>query len=302
MKSDTIRKETEMQHRYFGCEVIQEAIRVLELPQIVALTGQMLLHRFYRTRSVQQYACFPMAMACLFLASKLEEETKRIREILNGFYFILQCRQGNRKGATATLDESLFTIWKDDLIQNERQLLIDLGFGLYRYMDYPHKYILYFLRVLDGTSTIAQYAWNYVNDSFRMDACIRYKPQVLACAAIQLAFERQGDVLLPKAWYELFDTKLDDMEKAKADILSIYDTPPILWLNSIANEEYSFYDIAQNTVKVHSSQKAHSSEKATTSVKQRPRSTKTVAEIVATLTQQPSRKKSRFSPLKRPTK
>jgi hypothetical protein len=38
---------TEHQHRVFGCELIQEACILMKLPQVIAATGQNILHRFY---------------------------------------------------------------------------------------------------------------------------------------------------------------------------------------------------------------------------------------------------------------
>jgi hypothetical protein len=39
--------EMEHMHRVFGCELIQEACILMRLPQVVAATGQSILHRFY---------------------------------------------------------------------------------------------------------------------------------------------------------------------------------------------------------------------------------------------------------------
>ncbi len=37
----------EFAHRVFGSELIQEACILLHLPQVVAATGQNILHRFF---------------------------------------------------------------------------------------------------------------------------------------------------------------------------------------------------------------------------------------------------------------
>ena len=52
---DGIDKETEETLRLFACEVIQEAVVLLKLPQVVAATGQVLLHRFLCKRSVKRF-------------------------------------------------------------------------------------------------------------------------------------------------------------------------------------------------------------------------------------------------------
>lgn len=44
---DGFTKDEEMSHRIFGCECVQQAGIALDLPQVVMVTGQNLLHRFF---------------------------------------------------------------------------------------------------------------------------------------------------------------------------------------------------------------------------------------------------------------
>jgi hypothetical protein len=44
---DGVSKEEEKLHRIFGCELIQESGILLKLPQVVMVTGQCILHRFF---------------------------------------------------------------------------------------------------------------------------------------------------------------------------------------------------------------------------------------------------------------
>ena len=45
--NDGIDVSDEKFHRVFGCELIQEAGILLKLPQVVMVTGQSILHRFF---------------------------------------------------------------------------------------------------------------------------------------------------------------------------------------------------------------------------------------------------------------
>ena len=45
--NDGIDSKIEKLHRIYGCELIQEAGILLRLPQVVMVTGQSILHRFY---------------------------------------------------------------------------------------------------------------------------------------------------------------------------------------------------------------------------------------------------------------
>jgi hypothetical protein len=78
--------EDEGRYRNWGCELASECGILLKLPQAVIATAQTLLHRFFFRRAMQQFDCHTVAMACLFLAGKVEEEPRRLRDILNVFY------------------------------------------------------------------------------------------------------------------------------------------------------------------------------------------------------------------------
>ena len=76
---------------------------------------------------------------------------------------------------------------REALLTMEKYILKELGFGFYNIMDHPHKFILYYIKTLGGDSTLAQRAWSYLNDSLRLDCCVRYRAELIACAAIFMA-------------------------------------------------------------------------------------------------------------------
>ena len=76
---------------------------------------------------------------------------------------------------------------REVLLTMEKYILKELGFGFYNIMDHPHKFILYYIKTLGGESSLAQKAWNYLNDSLRLDCCVRYRAELIACAAIFMA-------------------------------------------------------------------------------------------------------------------
>jgi cyclin L len=81
----------------------------------------------------------------------------------------------------------------------------------------PHKFLLVYMNVLNGDQDLAQVSWNYLNDSFRTNVCLKFKPEVIATACIYMASKRLG-LNLPEnpPWYELFDT-------TKEQCLEIYE-------------------------------------------------------------------------------
>ena len=77
--------------------------------------------------------------------------------------------------------------------------------------EHAHKFVFYYIRVLLAKSfnelypELAQKAWNYANDLYRSILCLKFRPNVLACAAIFLA-SRNLQIPLPEpTWWELFD-------------------------------------------------------------------------------------------------
>jgi hypothetical protein len=47
--------ETENRLRIYGCDRIQRAVVLLDLPQVVAATAQILLHRFYSQQDLREW-------------------------------------------------------------------------------------------------------------------------------------------------------------------------------------------------------------------------------------------------------
>lgn len=55
-------------------------------------TGQVLFQRFFYSESLVRYDMEVVAMACVALASKLEEAPRRIRDVVNVFEHMKQVR------------------------------------------------------------------------------------------------------------------------------------------------------------------------------------------------------------------
>uniref|UniRef100_A0A671LPR6 Cyclin-L1-like n=1 Tax=Sinocyclocheilus anshuiensis TaxID=1608454 RepID=A0A671LPR6_9TELE len=83
---------TETDLRILGCELIQSAGILLRLPQVAMATGQVLFHRFFYSKSFVKHSFEIVAMACINLASKIEEAPRRIRDVINVFHHLRQLR------------------------------------------------------------------------------------------------------------------------------------------------------------------------------------------------------------------
>ncbi|GIY95648.1 cyclin-L1 [Caerostris extrusa] len=217
---DGLDSESEIQLRILGCEWIQTSGILLRLPQVAMATGQVLFQRFFYSKSFVRQSMEAVAMACITLASKIEEAPRRIRDVLNVFNHIKQVRSGKTIQPLA-LDQNYINS-KNQVIKAERRVLKELGFCVH--VKHPHKIIVTLLEVLKvKDQTLMQTAWNYMNDSLRTEVFVRYNPETIACSCIHLS-ARLLQIPLPNnpAWYLVFGVSEQDIHDISIIILSIY--------------------------------------------------------------------------------
>uniref|UniRef100_A0A672MJG8 Cyclin-L1-like n=1 Tax=Sinocyclocheilus grahami TaxID=75366 RepID=A0A672MJG8_SINGR len=212
---------TETDLRILGCELIQSAGILLRLPQVAMATGQVLFHRFFYSKSFVKHSFEIAAMACVNLASKIEEAPRRIRDVINVFHHLRQLR-GKRSPSPLILDQNYINT-KNQVIKAERRVLKELGFCVH--VKHPHKIIVMYLQVLEceKNQTLVQTAWNYMNDSLRTNVFVRFQAETIACACIYLA-ARVLQISLPSRplWYLLFGATEEEIKDICVTTLKLY--------------------------------------------------------------------------------
>jgi hypothetical protein len=223
--------------RINGTSIIFQATKLLRLSPSVYATSTTIFHRFYHRTSCsfEKYDVWGVSMACVLLACKVEEQLRKIREIILVFIHVYrrmrlalgsvcssvdttQTKTIKLASKTAIsislsnlLDEKhlsddekknilrcirplpqygiMYKEWEEQIMEMENIILRELGFVLYWIPNsHPHTFLLYFMKILNiEEKNVAQYAWNCCNDSCRLDLCIRYPPEMTACAAISTA-------------------------------------------------------------------------------------------------------------------
>ena len=113
-------------------------------------TGQVLFHRYFYSSSFVRRPMEITAMACTNLAAKIEENARRLRDVVNVFHHIKQVRSGKyvfvdrchflhrlfRTIRPLSIDQA-YIDRKNEVIKAERRLLKELGFCVY--VKHPHK-------------------------------------------------------------------------------------------------------------------------------------------------------------------
>ncbi|XP_071752424.1 cyclin-L1a isoform X1 [Centroberyx gerrardi] len=218
---DGLDLSTETDLRILGCELIQSAGILLRLPQVAMATGQVLFHRFFYSKSFVKHSFEIVAMACVNLASKIEEAPRRIRDVINVFHHLRQIR-GKRSASSLILDQNYINT-KNQVIKAERRILKELGFCVH--VKHPHKIIVMYLQVLEceKNQTLVQTAWNYMNDSLRTNVFVRFQAETIACACIYLA-ARALQMALPSRphWYLLFGASEEEIKEICITTLRLY--------------------------------------------------------------------------------
>lgn len=242
--------QIELLHRINGTSIIQQTTTLLRLSARTYATSTTIFHRFYHRKSLIEFDVWSIAIASVLLGCKIEEEVRRVSEIilvfvhvyrrmrfaidyddekdgdelkLEGFQTaicsVLETKNLNQEERCNLLRYvqplprlgSVYREWEEELMNHENEILRELGFSLYWIPEsHPHNFLLYFMRVLDlvqlddknnvktdekmsptndeenrssdggGNGTgIAQIAWNYCNDSCRLDLCVRFGAELI---------------------------------------------------------------------------------------------------------------------------
>jgi cyclin L len=215
-RSDGVDSALEAQLRRYGCDVAQEACVQLRLPQGVAATAQVLLHRFYCKRSLRAFDIKPAAMAAFWLACKLEEVVEidspsklRLRDVLSVFFRIVRRREGRDLAPLDPYSRQYEDI-KAEVVRLERHMLRALGFIVH--VEHPHRFVLTFGQLLGLGRDTLQEGWNLANDSMRTTLCVRHRAEVVACGVLFMAARRVGTPM-PESppWWELFGVGRDQL-------------------------------------------------------------------------------------------
>ncbi|CAD8061585.1 unnamed protein product [Paramecium sonneborni] len=207
-QADGLSYEDEQALRMHGAQICFQACNHLKLPLTTAITSLVIYHRFFAKNSFVDYDYREISMASLYLAGKVEETVLKTWYIASTFSSVFQ------KQKQTPLDI---------IIKQEKLILRELGFELFRVSDHPHKFIESFYHFIKVDKQVAQKAWCYLNDSYMTDLCVHFPPQVIAAGALYLALRICNHPMPTQPWWILLEATLDQIEQVAATIYNIYE-------------------------------------------------------------------------------
>lgn len=224
-RRDGIDVEKESQLRKLYCSFIKELGVKLKVPQVTIACALILCHRFYMRQSHAKNDWKTMASASMFLACKLEETPRLLRDVVVVAYELMHKRDPSASHRIRQI--GFCSSQKELLVTGERLLLATIGFDLD--VQLPYKPLVNALKKLNIYPDLAKVAWNFVNDWLCTTLCLQYKPHYIAAGSMYLAAKFQK-VKLPtekgNVWWLEFDISPKQLEEVIQQMARLLEQDP----------------------------------------------------------------------------
>ena len=167
-----------------------------------------------------------MAATCLFLAYKVEECVRKMREL------VVACVRVAQKDPHKTVDEQdkEYWRWRDNILQYEDLLLEAICFDLS--LEPPYKTLLDLLIQFEqgDNKKLRNAAWAFVNDSCLTTLCLLFPSRTIAASALYAA-AKFCDISFPddargRPWWEVLSLDIGSIRRACNYMASIYENGP----------------------------------------------------------------------------
>ncbi|WPH02025.1 Hypothetical protein R9X50_00488000 [Acrodontium crateriforme] len=213
-----------------GVTFIVQAGIMLKLPQLTLSTAAIFFQRFLMRASLKRehegipkLHHYQAAATCLFLATKVEESGRKMKEMILTFCRVAQ------KNPNLIIDEQSkdFWKWRDSILLNEDVLLETLCFDLT--IESPHRLLFELLKFygVEHNKQLRNQAWSFVTDADSTQLGLLCSSKSIAVAGLYAACRYCG-VALPddtrgRPWWEIQKVKLADVRKALDHMCANYE-------------------------------------------------------------------------------
>ncbi|GAB2223829.1 hypothetical protein Droror1_Dr00004571 [Drosera rotundifolia] len=216
-----LKKETYYRKSY--CTFLQDLGMRLKVPQVTIATAIIFCHRYYLRQSHAKSDRRTVATACMFLAGKVEETPRPLKDVILVSYEIIHKK--DPEAVQRIKQKEVYEQQKELIAMAERVVLGTLGYDLN--VQHPYKPLVEAIKKFRvAQNALAQVAWNFVNDGLRTSLCLQFKPHHIAAGAIFLA-AKFLKVRLPsdgeKVWWQEFDVTPRQLEEVSNQMLELYE-------------------------------------------------------------------------------
>eukprot|EP01018_Ginkgo_biloba_P017307 Gb_15285 [translate_table: standard] len=222
-RKDGIDLKKESYFRKSYCTFLQDLGMRLKVPQVTIATAIIFCHRFFLRQSHSKNDRRTIATVCMFLAGKVEETPRPLRDVILVSYEI--CNKKDPAAIQRIKQKEVYEQQKELVLLGERVVLATLGFDLN--VHHPYKPLVAAIKKFKvAQNALAQVAWNFVNDGLRTSLCLQFKPHHIAAGAIFLA-AKFLKVKLPsdgeKVWWQEFEVTPRQLEEVSNQMLELYE-------------------------------------------------------------------------------
>ncbi|KAK9886612.1 hypothetical protein WA026_017534 [Henosepilachna vigintioctopunctata] len=139
-------------------------------------TAVVYFHRFYVFRSFAKYSRYVTACSCLLIAGKSEKTTKDLNDLINVAKAILTKQKITNHGLNSEVKVKEFEKTVLDTLKTDLDVIN------------PYKFIIEYTRNFDRDQLkCRRIAWSFAADSLGTSLPLKFKPEMIAKAALYLA-------------------------------------------------------------------------------------------------------------------
>ncbi|QDZ18846.1 L-type cyclin [Chloropicon primus] len=198
---------------HLGATNIVHVGQKLNLPINTIHTAVHYFHRFYAEHTFQEQDRLQVATACLFLATKVEESPRHLKEIIQQMYVARYRKHPSTRKKLLT-DSVTYEMIKDRILVVERSLLYTIGFDFN--VETPYIYLMCLTMVLADyirskfpngapqqmyvenpktktrehvSQLVKQGAWNFATDSLRLTLSLQVSSVKIAIVCFYLSMK-----------------------------------------------------------------------------------------------------------------
>ncbi|CAN8325271.1 unnamed protein product [Cochlearia groenlandica] len=218
-------EETRLRKEYYT--FLKRLGAKLILPPKTIATAIVYCHRFFLRQSHAKNDKFTIAMACMFLAGKVEETFRFSKELIVASHELLE-----KKILTIEQRKEVYKQQKDFLINGEKLLLATMNFDLN--VGHPFIHLVEAIKtyVADEANfpQVREVAVRFIGDCHWTTLRLQHKPRQIAIGAFLLAAQKLEVVLRSTKEalcqnFEITDPELKDIQNQILELYVHKETP-----------------------------------------------------------------------------